>query len=1166
MKLARLATWCTIAVLSTAGDLLADPPTFSKQIRPFFARYCLECHAGDKPKGDLSLETYKALQEGGKSGPVVTPGKPDESRLVLLAEGKDKPPMPPKTAKQPKPEEMAVLRAWVAAGAKDDGGAVIVAIPDIKPRVPATAAVTALAYHPGGKQLALGGHREVILLDLTTGDVIGKLPGQVGPVTAVAYSRDGHYLAVASSAPAASGEVRLYFIPSSGIASGKPEFTVAAHKDTILDLAWSPDGKILATGGYDRLIKLLDAKTGQELRTLRDHSDAVYGLAFNPDGRLLASAAADRAVKVWEVTTGKRLYTLGEATDWVYGVAWSPDGRQLAAAGVDKSIRVWEVSPTDGKIVHSVFAHEGPITRLLYASDGKTLYSLSEDRTLKAWDTTRMTEIRVYPRQLDTVLSLALRPDGKQLALGRYDGALLLLNETTGKVQSEPLPIKPKPPVVTKVTPNAAPRGQTVHVAFEGKHLDSINEMTSGQPGIVGKVLTEGKAGVHVDVDLTIASSVPAGVYQLRLKDSSGQTDSIPFTVDLFHEVAEKEPNDSPATGQPVLLPATIVGAMGRAGDVDFFRFETQAGAEIGVQVTAAAIGSKLDPVLQLYDAAGQAVAEGKDSLLGYRCPTAGIYSLGIHDRDYRGGSDMRYRLHVGNVPIVTSLFPLGLQRGTEADIRVEGVNLGALQSVRVKGPADAAIDSRLPVQVATSLGSALGNPQVVVGEFPEVARVGSPLGPGAAMTMPVPGTANGRIERPEGTDTWRFTAKKGQRLVLEINARRIGSPLDSTIEVLDLNEQPIPRAVLRCLAKTFTTFRDHDSAGSGIRIEAWNELAINDYVLIGDELARIRELPKNPDDDCQFVSAGGKRLGFLATTPKHHSLGTPMFKVAIHPPGTTFAPNGLPVVVLSYRNDDGGPRYGKDSRVVFEPPADGDYLVRVGDARNLGGSNYAYRLTIRPPRPSYAVSFDPTAPAVWKGGAIPITVSAERIDDFDGPIDVRLENMPPGFSAPATTIPAGENSTTFAFYAEPTAAAPTKAPPLKLAARAMIEGKQVVREVTGGLPKVMEPGDIVTTTAQQEVTLKPGGHVTLTAAIERRNRFAGRVPLDVKGLPHGVRVLDIGLNGILITEKESNRTFVIYAEPWVEPMEHPFVVLARREGKNTEHAARSVVLKVVPK
>src|SRR5207244_5657755 len=134
----------------------------------------------------------------------------------------------------------------------------------------------------------------------------------------------------------------------------------------------------------------------------------------------------------------------------------------------------------------------------------------------------------------------------------------------------------------------------------------------------------------------------------------------------------------------------------------------------------------------------------------------------------------------------------------------------------------------------------------------------------------------------------------------------------------------------------------------------------------------------------------------------------------------------------------------------------------------------------------------------------------------------------------------------------------------LKLVARAAIAGQPVVREVTGGLPKVIEPGDLVTTTEQAEVTLEPGGQVHLTAKIERRNGFKGRVPLEVRGLPHGVRVLDIGLNGILITEQESSRTFVIYAEPWVKPMAHPFVVLAKREGTNAEHAAKSVVLKVV--
>jgi hypothetical protein len=337
----------------------------------------------------------------------------------------------------------------------------------------------------------------------------------------------------------------------------------------------------------------------------------------------------------------------------------------------------------------------------------------------------------------------------------------------------------------------------------------------------------------------------------------------------------------------------------------------------------------------------------------------------------------------------------------------------------------------------------------------------------------------------------------------------------------------------------------------------------MNDYLLVGSELIRIRALPRNPDDDCQFFSAGGQRLAYLGTSSTHHPMNAPMYKVSIHPPGTTFPPNGLPLVTLYHRNDDGGAGFDKDSRLTFDPPADGEYQVRVGDSLGHGGSQYAYRLTVRPPRPSFNVSLTPTAPAVSKGGALPISVNADRLDGFDGAIELRLENLPPGFSAPATTIPAGENSTSFALYAEPTAAVPASSAPLKLIARAVIDGKEVVREATGGLPKVQEPGDIVTTTEQAEVTIRPGGEVRVTVQVERRNGFKGRIPIDVRGLPHGVRVLDVGLNGILITEKDTTRTFVLYAEPWVEPTEHPIVVFARREGKNTEHAARSVLLKV---
>src|SRR5262249_8395072 len=156
-------------------------------------------------------------------------------------------------------------------------------------------------------------------------------------------------------------------------------------------------------------------------------------------------------VKVWDVATGKRLYTLGDSTDWVYAVAWSPDGKHVAAAGVDKSLRVWEVSAAEGKLVRSVFAHEGPVMRLVYAADGQTLYSLGEDARVKAWDTTNWIERKVYAKQPEAVLSLAVQPTAPssgspQLALGRYDGGAVLLDGGTGQVRFEPLPVKPKPP------------------------------------------------------------------------------------------------------------------------------------------------------------------------------------------------------------------------------------------------------------------------------------------------------------------------------------------------------------------------------------------------------------------------------------------------------------------------------------------------------------------------------------------------------------------------------------------------------------------------------------------------------------------------------------------------------------------------------------------------
>jgi WD40 repeat protein len=1155
-------------------------PSYAKQVRPFLAKYCIECHNPKALKGGLDLETFKTLEEGSDRGPVVEAGKPDYSKLVTSVEGKTKPVMPPKTARlHPKPAEIIVLRAWVAAGTKDDSALVKAVIPDIKPRVAASSPVTALAYRPDGQVLAAGEYKTVTFIDPATGSRKDAMVDLPGTVTAVAFSPDGRYLAAAVGKPGSPGEVLLYAVQGEG---KKVRRLSAVHKDVILDLTFSPDSTTLATASYDTQIKFWDVGSGKELRTLKEHSDSVYALAFSPDGKLLASAAADRAIKVWEAATGKLLYTLGEATDWLYAVAWSPDGKHLAAGGVDKSIRLYEVGADAHRLIHSVFAHQGPVTRLIYSSDGKTLYSLAEDRTVKAWDSARMVERKVYAPQPETTLALAVRQDRKQLALGRYDGVVILLDEANGTVQSEVKPAskpkesakkaqdaKPAPPQAIKLTPASGPRGKSIQVLVEGKNLDRINEVTLNHPGATAKLVPQGRTSTALKLEIHFPPSAAAGNYQLVLKGPSGQA-SLAFTVDLFAGISEVEANNSPGSGQRISLPASVAGSLDRAGDVDFFRFEAKQGQQIGAQLLTGAIGSKIDGYLRFTDSAGNVLAETNEGILGLTVAKTGTYALGVRDREYRGGNSMHYRLHVGDIPIITSVFPLGLERGTEASIVVTGVNLGHAgpgdKVVRVKAPADAAVGSKLPVRVMTPTGAPLGSETVVVGEFPEVGAAGEqePAAGAPRGEIPVPGTANGWLLTPGLTDTWRFRARKGKRLIIETQARRLGSALDSFIEVLDANNQPVARATLRSQAKTYVTFRDHDSANANIRIETWGELAVNDYLYAGTELLKIRSLPTHPDADCIFFSAGGQRTGYLDTTPTHLSDGTPMYKVAIHPPGMTFPPNGFPVITLYYRNDDGGPGFGRDSRVIFDPPADGEYRVRIGDSRAQGGDNYAYRLTVRPPRPSFNVSLSPMNAAVWKGGAIPITVNADRIDGFEDAIHLKLTNLPPGFSAPETTIPAGENSTAVALYAEAAAKSPSKAEPLKLIASALINGAKLVKEVDAGTPRAIEPGKIVTTTVQSELTLLPGGRTKLTVHIERRDGFKGRVPLDVLGMPHGVRVLDIGLNGILITERETTRTFDIYAEPWVEPTEHPIVVLARQEGTKNEHGARSVLLKVV--
>ena len=468
------------------------------------------------------------------------------------------------------------------------------------------------------------------------------------------------------------------------------------------------------------------------------------------------------------------------------------------------------------------------------------------------------------------------------------------------------------------------------------------------------------------------------------------------------------------------------------------------------------------------------------------------------------------------------------------------------------------------------------------------------------AQTLSIPSTVDGRIftaanagEPAPATadrDVFRFSATTGQKLVFEIAAQQLGSPLDSVIEVLDSGGRPVRRALVRCLAKTELALNDPDSNRRTIRIAAWNELAINDYLMIGNELVQVENLPTHPDDDIDLRGYRGVRTTLLDTSPSSHAVGDAVYKVSVHSPDETLEPNGMPVFPIDFVSDDGGSRYGgKDSRLHFEAPATGTYFLRLTDVRGLSGEQFAYRLTAREPAPDYAVTFDPRSVNIPRGGRVSVSVTAERRDGFGGPIDVGLAALPAGLSSSPGRIPAHADTTVLIISAAADAslshhkaqlrtmyaAAPAyqigDVAVLKLVARASIAGTVVTREAEAidalDIVALAPPPDLVVTTTARRVELSAGREVELTVNVERRNGFTGRVPLTVMNLPHGVRVNDVGLNGIMITEQETSRTMRLVAEPWVEPVVQTIVVVGRVEVNSpvrNEAAALPVELVVL--
>ena len=247
----------------------------------------------------------------------------------------------------------------------------------------------------------------------------------VSPVASVKFSPDGKLLAVGGYQV-----VRLF-----DSATGKPLATLSGHADYVRSIAFSPDGKMLAAAGGPPQrggeIKIWDMQTQQPLKTLNGHKDCIYSVAWSPDGKLLASGSYDKMVKLWDAATGQEVKNLQDHIDAVFAVAFSPDGKHLASGSQDRSVKIWDIA--SGQRLYTLSDASDGLTSIAYSPSGKQIAAAGYDKTIYVWEVGDSDGKMVHSliADEDSILSLAWTPDGKTLITSSSDGSIRFRDAAT---------------------------------------------------------------------------------------------------------------------------------------------------------------------------------------------------------------------------------------------------------------------------------------------------------------------------------------------------------------------------------------------------------------------------------------------------------------------------------------------------------------------------------------------------------------------------------------------------------------------------------------------------------------------------------------------------------------------------------------------------------------
>lgn len=422
------------------GLLTAAEPSFHRDVRPLLQKNCAGCHQPSMKSSGLDLTTYAAFKAGGKRGAAFVAGSPDDSITVKYMTGAMKPSMPLGQPVLPE-ADVAIVREWIKAGAKDDTPVEATSSgPSVYIQPPV---ITALRFSPDGRQIAVSGNREVLVHNVDGSGAPKRLAGKAERILSIVWSPDGSVLVAGGGTPARFGEVQFW-----DPRAGKQLRTAELTTDTVFGASIAPDGSKVVVGCADNTVHGFEVKTGKELYKMSSHENWVLSTVFGVDSKRFVSVGRDRAAKLVDANAGQFLENVNQMRGELSAVARHPKKDWIVVGGEERIPYIYMMDrPRNLKVgeeatlLRKLDRQDGAVFALDWSPDGNVIAVAGAAPNVTLYNAETGARVAACGGHHAGIYAVHFSPDGKRLATGGFDGLIRIYNAADCKLERSFVPV-----------------------------------------------------------------------------------------------------------------------------------------------------------------------------------------------------------------------------------------------------------------------------------------------------------------------------------------------------------------------------------------------------------------------------------------------------------------------------------------------------------------------------------------------------------------------------------------------------------------------------------------------------------------------------------------------------------------------------------------------------